>query len=196
MFITGLETDVEQLRQNWKSSLAVALGGIILPFIGGYGAALAFGLSFNQSIFFGLLLCATSVSISVQTLKEMNQLSIREGTTILGAAVIDDIVVVVLLAVMMSFLGAGTDASIGLVIGKKVLFFAIIWLAGWLLVPRIMKWLSPLQVTEAVISAALIICFLFVYFAEYMGVAGIIGSFAAGIAISQTRFKHEVEEMV
>ncbi|PWW35099.1 MULTISPECIES: cation:proton antiporter [Paenibacillus] len=194
MFIAGLETDLEQLKKNWKAAFAVAVGGIILPFIGGYGAAAAFGMSQTHALFFGLLFCATSVSISVQTLKDMNQLSSREGTTILGAAVVDDVLVVVILAVMMSLLGTGaTDTSISLLIGKKLLFFVVIIAASWFLVPRIMKWMAPLKVTETVITAGLIICFGFSYFAEWMGVAGIIGAFAAGIAISQTNFKHEVE---
>ncbi|MFE6078624.1 cation:proton antiporter [Paenibacillus sp. NPDC057886] len=194
MFIAGLETDLEQLKKNWKAAFAVAVGGIILPFIGGYGAAAAFGMSQTHALFFGLLFCATSVSISVQTLKDMNQLSSREGTTILGAAVVDDVLVVVILAIMMSLLGTGAnDTSISLLIGKKLLFFVVIIAASWFLVPRIMKWMAPLKVTETVITAGLIICFSFSYFAEWMGVAGIIGAFAAGIAISQTNFKHEVE---
>ncbi|MCG7385712.1 cation:proton antiporter [Paenibacillus sp. ACRRY] len=197
MFIAGLETDLEELKKNWKAAFAVAVGGIILPFIGGYGSAIAFGMSQTHALFFGLLFCATSVSISVQTLKDMDQLSSREGTTILGAAVVDDVLVVVLLAVMMSLLGTGAgDTSISLLIGKKLLFFVIIIAAGWFLVPKIMKWMAPLKVTETVITAGLIICFGFSYFAEWMGVAGIIGAFAAGIAISQTNFKHEVERKV
>ncbi|WP_338540708.1 cation:proton antiporter [Paenibacillus tundrae] len=197
MFIAGLETDLDQLKKNWKAAFAVAVGGVILPFIGGYGAAIGFGMTQTHALFFGLLFCATSVSISVQTLKDMNQLSSREGTTILGAAVVDDVLVVVLLAVMMSLLGTGAgDISISLLIGKKLLFFVIIIAAGWFLVPRIMKWMEPLKVTETVITAGLIICFGFSYFAEWMGVAGIIGAFAAGIAISQTSFKHEVESKI
>jgi len=193
MFIAGLETDLVQLRKNWKSAFAVALGGIILPFIGGYSASLFFGLSNNYALFMGLLLCATSVSISVQTLKDMNQLSTREGTTILGAAVVDDVLVVILLAFMMSLLGGGGDVSLGMVIGKKVLFFAGAAVIGIFVVPWIMKIFAPLRVTEALISGALIICFGFSWLAEWLGVAGIIGAFAAGIAISQTPYKHDVE---
>ncbi|WP_341280263.1 cation:proton antiporter [Paenibacillus sp. FSL H8-0537] len=196
MFIAGLETDLEQLRKDWKASLSVALGGIILPFAGGYGAAVLFGLSSGQAIFLGLLLSATSVSISVQTLKEMNKLSSREGTTILGAAVVDDVVVVVLLAVVMSLLGSGGDVSIPLLLGKKVLFFAVVIAASWWLVPFVMKRLSRFPVTEAAISAALVICFGFAYFADAMGVAGIIGAFAAGIAIGQTPLRHTVETKI
>ncbi|AJS60171.1 cation:proton antiporter [Paenibacillus sp. IHBB 10380] len=194
MFIAGLETDLDQLRRNWKSALAVAVGGIILPFLGGFAVAEVFGFPHNYALFMGVIFSATSVSISAQVLKDMNKLNSREGTTILGAAVVDDVLVVILLAVMMSLLGTGADVSLGLLIGKKVLFFAVIIVAGWLLVPRFMKIFAPLRVTEATMSAALIICFGFAYFADIMGMAGIIGSFAAGIAISQTSFKHTVEK--
>ncbi|OBZ10316.1 cation:proton antiporter [Bacillus sp. FJAT-26390] len=196
MFIAGLETDLEQLRENWKAAFAVAVGGIILPFVGGYGVAAALGLSSSEALFLGLLLCATSVSISVQTLKEMNQLSSKEGTTILGAAVVDDVVVVVLLAVMMSLLGTTDNVSIPLLIGKKALFFVIVIAVSIWVIPHFMKWFARFKITEAAMSAALIACFAFSYFAESMGVAGIIGAFAAGIAISQTSFKHDVESKV
>jgi monovalent cation:proton antiporter-2 (CPA2) family protein len=196
MFIAGLETDLDQLKKNWKPAFAVAVCGIILPFIGGYSAAIAFGFSQTYSMFFGIIFCATSVSISVQVLKEMNKLNTREGTTILGAAVIDDVLVVILLAGLMSAIGPVDDISITMLIGKKLLFFIVIFLAGWFVVPKIMKWMAPLKVTEAVITAALVICFGFAYFAESLQMAGIIGAFAAGIAIAQTDYRHIVEEKV
>ncbi|WP_456287688.1 cation:proton antiporter [Paenibacillus sp. AK002] len=196
MFIAGLETDLEQLKNNWKSAVAVAVGGIILPFIGGYGVAELFGFSVNYALFMGILFSATSVSISVQVLKDMDRLGSREGTTILGAAVVDDILVVILLAFMMSFLGSGQEVSLGLLIGKKVLFFIGVVMAGWFIVPRVMNKLSGLKVTEPVISMALVVCFGFSYFADWLGMAGIIGAFAAGIAISQTGLKHTVEQKV
>jgi Kef-type K+ transport system membrane component KefB len=174
----------------------VAIGGIILPLIGGYSAALAFGFEQSYALFFGVLFCATSVSISVQVLKEMDQLNTREGTTILGAAVVDDVLVVILLAFIMSILGQGSDVSLGLLIGKKILFFVVIIAACLWLVPLVMKWFARLKVTEPVISAGLILCFAFAYFAEWMQMAGIIGAFAAGIAVSQTPFKHQVEKKI
>lgn len=119
----------------------------------------------------------------------------RESTTMLGAAVFDDILVVILLAFAMSFLGTD-DVNLTMVILKKVVFFASIILIGWKGVPAIMRWLSPLRVSESIVSAALIICFSFAYFGELLGIAGIIGAFAAGIAISQTNYKHEVEKKV
>ncbi|URN94476.1 MAG: cation:proton antiporter [Candidatus Pristimantibacillus lignocellulolyticus] len=196
MFIAGLETDIEQMKKTWKSALAVAIGGIILPFIGGYTVGLAFGFSSNHSLFFATLFCATSVSISVQVLKELDQLNSREGATILGAAVIDDVLVVILLAFMMSFTGADEGSSIGMLVLNKVIFFVIIVLASIFIVPLLMKCLGKLKVTEPVISIAIVICFGFAYFAEYMHMAGIIGAFAAGIAVGQTPFRKTVEHKV
>ncbi|MGY0212356.1 cation:proton antiporter [Bacillus cereus] len=195
MFMAGLETDLEELNANRNSSLAVALVGIILPFVGGYVSGLVMGMEQGNAVFLGLLLCATSVSISVQTLRDLGKMKTRESTTMLGAAVFDDILVVILLAFAMSFLGTD-DVNLTMVILKKVVFFASIILIGWKGVPAIMRWLSPLRVSESIVSAALIICFSFAYFGELLGIAGIIGAFAAGIAISQTNYKHEVEKKV
>ncbi|PFY16073.1 sodium:proton antiporter [Bacillus toyonensis] len=195
MFMAGLETDLEELNANRNSSLAVALGGIILPFVGGYVSGLVMGMEQGNAVFLGLLLCATSVSISVQTLRDLGKMKTRESTTMLGAAVFDDILVVILLAFAMSFLGTD-DVNLTMLILKKVVFFASIILIGWKGVPAIMRWLSPLRVSESIVSAALIICFSFAYFGELLGIAGIIGAFAAGIAISQTNYKHEVEKKV
>jgi Kef-type K+ transport system membrane component KefB len=145
-------------------------------------------------LFLGLLLSATSVSISVQALKEMNRLKTPEGATILGAAVIDDVVVIIALAFLMSF--AGGDVNLTTVILKKVIFFAGAILVGWKVIPWCLKKFSSLKVTETVISSALIICFIYAYLAEYTGVAAIIGAYIAGVAISVTDFKHEVFEKV
>lgn len=196
MFIAGVETDLQQMKQNWKAAFAVAIGGVILPLFGGYGLGVLFNFTQGQAIFLGLLFCATSVSISVQTLKELNKLNSNEGTTILGAAVVDDVVVVILLAFVMSFLGAGSDVSLPLIVGKKVIFFVVIIAACIWLVPLLMKWFAKFKVTEVVLSMALIITFGFSYFAEWLGVAGIIGAFAAGLAIGQTPYKTEVEHKV
>lgn len=194
MFIAGLETDLKTMKESWLPALAVAVGGVILPFIGTYGVAVAFGFDQTHALFFSTLFCATSVSISVQVLKELNRLNSREGATILGAAVADDVLVVLLLAVIMSVLGTGKDISIAMTIGLKALFFVVVIAAGWWLVPRVMKWLSRLKVSEPVVSIALVIGLLFAYFADITGMAGIIGSFAAGLAISRTNFRHHVDE--
>ncbi|MGR3764208.1 cation:proton antiporter [Rossellomorea sp. NS-SX7] len=195
MFIAGLETDLDEFKRSGKSSTFVGFGGIIVPLFLGYFTGLMMDLTNLQSWFLGIVLSATSVSISVQALKEMNQLKTSEGTTILGAAVIDDVVVMIVLAFLMSFAGGG-DVALTTLVLKKVLFFtAAIW-AAWKVVPWFMKRFTHLPISESVISAALIICFLYAYAAEYTGVATIIGAYIAGIAIGLTKFKHEVFEKV
>ena len=190
MFLAGLETDLDEFKKSAKASTSVGLAGIIAPLGLGYLAGMAMGMHAFESLFLGLLLSATSVSISVQTLKELGQLKSREGATVLGAAVIDDVVVILALAFLMSF--SGGDVDLGMVILKKVIFFGAIILLSWKVVPWVLKRFAPLQVTEPVVTGALIICFLFAYFADYTGVANIIGAYIAGIAISLTNFKNEI----
>lgn len=198
MFLAGLETDLQDLNENKKAALLVAIGGVIFPILMTYGVAQWFDFTTPQAIFLGLLLAATSVSISVQTLRELGWLNTKEGSALLGAAVLDDIIVVILIAVAMSLFGtsSGLEESIGIVIGKQVVFFIILFLAGKWLVPILIKVFSTFKVTQVVISAGLIIAFGFAFFAESLGVAGIIGSFFAGIAIRQTKYREEIEHKV
>ena len=192
MFFAGLETDLQQLKKNRNASIAVALGGIILPFAGGYALGLISGMTNNEAMFIGLLLSATSVSISVQTFKELGHLKSRESATVLGAALVDDVIVVVLLAVMTSFL-AGGEINLGLLLGKKVLFFVVATFVSWKMVPYVMRKLALVKTNEPVIKAGIVLCFVFAWFAESLGVAGVIGAFIAGVAISQTQYHKEVE---
>ncbi len=194
MFIAGLETDIKEFKRTGKSSTYVGFGGIIVPLVLGYFSGILLNLTVTESWFLGLLLSATSVSISVQALKEMGQLKSPEGATILGAAVIDDVVVIIALAFLMSF--AGGDVDLTTVILKKVLFFAGAILIAWKGVPWFLRKFTSLKVTETVISSALIVCFVYAYLAEYTGVAAIIGAYIAGVAISVTDFKHEIFEKV
>ncbi|HZG82269.1 MAG TPA: cation:proton antiporter, partial [Brevibacillus sp.] len=169
MFVAGLETDVNEFKRSAKAATNVGVAGILAPLGLGYVAGMLMGMHAFESIFLGLLLSATSVSISVQTLKELDQLKSKEGSTIMGAAVIDDILVILGLAFLMSF--AGGDVNLGMVVLKKVIFFGAIILLSWKVVPWFLKRFAPLQVTETVLTGGLILCFLFAYFAEYTGVA-------------------------
>lgn len=192
MFIAGLETDVKEFKANAKAATYVGIGGIILPFIGGYGSGMLLGLNVMESMFFGLVLTATSVSITVQVLREMNKLKSKEGVAILGAAVLDDILVIVMLAFLMSFMGS--DVSVGMVLLKKFAFFAIAIMLVWKVLPWAMMRLAKFKIPQAPLCAALLICLGFAYFAEYTGVAAIIGAYLAGIAIGLTPYGHSVME--
>jgi Kef-type K+ transport system membrane component KefB len=164
--------------------------GVVFPLAGGYLLSSMLGMNTFEALFFGLVLSATSVSISVQTLREMNKLQSREGMAILGAAVLDDIIVIILLAFLMSFIGG--DVSIGQVILTKAAFFAVALLAAWKVVPWVLSKLSAFRIPHAPIAAALLICFAFAYYAESTGVAAIIGAYLAGIAIGQTNMGHQI----
>ncbi|OKL35586.1 cation:proton antiporter [Domibacillus mangrovi] len=194
MFAAGLETDIDEFKRAGKASAYVGFGGMIVPFVFSYIVGIMLHFTTMQALFLGLLLSATSVSISVQALKELKQLKTREGTTILGAAVIDDVVIIVALAFLMSF----TDGDVHLttVILKKALFFIGTILVGWKVVPWFLKKVTRLNVTETLLTSALIICFVFAYFAEYTGIAAIIGAYIAGVSINITSFKNEVFKKV
>ena len=190
MFIAGLETDIHEFRRTWKASTFVGISGIIVPLLAGYLSGVLLNMTTIEALFLGLLLSATSVSISVQALKELNKIQSKEGTTILGAAVIDDVLVIIALAFLMSM--AGDEVNLSMMIIKKVLFFTCAILVAWKVVPWLLKKFAPLKVTESLVSGALIICFLFVYTAELTGVAGIIGAYIAGVAIGQTEYKYKI----
>ncbi|MEH7085930.1 cation:proton antiporter [Neobacillus drentensis] len=194
MFIAGLETDIHEFRRTWKASTFVGISGIIVPLLAGYLSGVLLNMTTIEALFLGLLLSATSVSISVQALKELNKIQSKEGTTILGAAVIDDVLVIIALAFLMSM--AGDEVNLSMMIIKKVLFFSCAILVAWKVVPWLLKKFAPLKVTESLVSGALIICFLFVYTAELTGVAGIIGAYIAGVAIGQTEYKHKIFKKV
>lgn len=193
MFLAGLETDLEELKSRSRAAVLVGLGGILLPFAAGTWLGQWMGLELYPSVFLGLLLSATSVSISVQSLREMNRLKTPEGTTILGAAIIDDVVVVLLLAFLMGLAGSA-DATFTDVLWKKAAFFLIAVLVAWKGVPWLMRLLSGFRTTEAVTAAAFIICFGFAAFSHLAGVATIIGAYIAGVAVSLTPYRTEVTE--
>ncbi|PFP26838.1 sodium:proton antiporter [Bacillus sp. AFS073361] len=194
MFIAGLETDIHEFRRTWKASTFVGISGIIVPLLAGYLSGIMLNMTTIEALFLGLLLSATSVSISVQALKELNKIQSKEGTTILGAAVIDDVLVIIALAFLMSM--AGDEVNLNMMIMKKVLFFTVAILVAWKIVPWLLKKFAPLKVTESLVTGALIICFLFSFAAELTGVAGIIGAYIAGVAIGQTDNKHKIFKKV
>src|SRR3972149_6768973 len=107
MFIAGLETDLEQMRRVGRVAVAAGVAGVVVPLLLGLAVALLFGFGVQKSAFMGIVLTATSVSITVQTLIELRQLDSKEGTTLLGAAVVDDVIALVVLSVFVAVSLAG-----------------------------------------------------------------------------------------
>lgn len=192
MFSAGLETDIGELKKCGKASFIIAVIGVIVPLLGGFAVSALFNTGENtlttskflQNIFIGIILTATSVSITVETLKELGKLSTRAGNAILGAALIDDILGIVALTIVTSL--ANPEVEIATVLLKILGFFVFAALFGVLFHILFVKWTD--RTTEKlhrynVMSFAF--CLLFAYIAEaFFGVADITGAFLAGILIS------------
>jgi len=129
----------------------------------------------------------------VQTFRELGKLNSRESTTVLGAAIVDDILVVFGLTIVLGLLTA-SEISLAWVIGKKVIFIFLAVIMVWKGIPFALRKFAHLKRTEPVLGISIFLCLIFSLAAEYFGVAGIIGAFAAGLAISRTEFKHQIEK--
>lgn len=199
MFSAGLETDIKELKKCGLASFIIALIGVIVPLAGGFGVAYLFNNGestlptsvFLQNIFIGIILTATSVSITVETLKELGKLSTNAGNAIIGAALIDDILGIIALTVVTSL--ADPSVEIGKVLLKILLFFICGGLFGVLFHILFVRWTDRTTAKlhrYNVMSFAF--CLLFAYAAEeFFGVADITGAFLAGILIStSTKIKY------
>jgi Kef-type K+ transport system membrane component KefB len=198
MFIAGLETDIAEMRRVGRVAFWAAFGGVVLPLAGGAVTAMAFGLPlFWTGLFIGTILTATSVSISAQTLMELNALRTREGSTILGAAVIDDVMGIILLSVVVAFARASGGVSpldIAWIVVRMAFFFGGAILLGRYF-ERVGAWADRLAVSQSLLAVVLVVALLYAWAAEYVGgVAAITGSYLAGVLFAQTRFKTAIDQ--
>ncbi len=190
MFLAGLETDLKEMKKVGVASFVGATGGVILPFVAGLALArYVGGYDWFPSVFIGTILTATSVSISAQTLIEMGKLKSKEGMTILGAAVIDDVMGIILLSFVVALHGAsGGEAAepVWWIIIKMVVYFAVAILLGGKVVPWLLRWAAKWQGTETGFAMAIVLGLLFAFSAEAVGkVAAITGSYLLGVIIAQ-----------
>ena len=189
MFSAGLETNIDELKKSGKASFIIALLGVLVPLVMGAGLTYFFNPSGNvlENIFVGVVLTATSVSITVETLKEMGKLSTKVGNTILAAALIDDILGLVCLTVVSSMGGEGVN--IGIVLLKILLFFVFTAIIGFVCY-KLFRWYSNRVKGKNLRRfpiAAFALCLFMAWVAEAIfGVADIIGAFAAGVIIATT----------
>ena len=192
MFSAGLETDLKEIKANALASFIVALIGVIVPLIGGFlGYALYFHTDFAdyqevlKSVFIGVVLTATSVSITVETLRELGRLKGRVGTTILGAAVIDDILGIIVLTIVTSL--KDTSVNPVTVMVKIVLYFIVIGIL-FFLVSKCKPLIESEGQKRRVTVFALAFCFLLSYISEkFFGIADITGAYIAGLIISNVQ---------
>ncbi|MGX7030651.1 cation:proton antiporter [Vagococcus zengguangii] len=194
MFLAGIESDFNRLKKYLKPSVAVAILGIIMPMVMFYLTSLLFGFGSKEGLFISLIFSATSLSITIQVLKELNYVQTREGSVVVGAALLDDIMVVILLNIVMSLLTPGVGlAQVGQLLLATVLFFVGVFLFQRFLLPIILKIYDKVSVPEKNLAFGLALAFLFSFIAETLGMSDIIGAFFAGIMLSQTEVGHEIE---
>ncbi len=187
MFVAGLETDVAQLRRVGRAAFTSALGGVVLPFVAGVALAQAFAMPIVPSLFIGALLTATSVSISVEVLRDLGHLHSREGTTILGAAVIDD----VLGLIVLSFVVAARGGASGVLpVIHLALFLPLATLVGLTVVPRLARWAARQPIEHAGLIASLVIALTYAWSAEALGnIAAITGAYLAGLSVARSEIR-------
>lgn len=195
MYTAGLETNISELKSCGKASAIIAILGVMIPLVVGYAVAAMFNTSpsaFMENIFIGVILTATSVSITVETLKEMGKLSTKSGNAILGAALIDDVLGIVALTIVTS-LSSG-NVNVWLVLAKIVVFFVISVIIGLHLHKWIDKWMMKSDKDRRRFSVlAFAFCLAYAFVAEeFFGVADITGAFIAGLIISNTSRSHYV----
>ena len=193
MFSSGLETNLKDLLKTGPVAFAIACAGVFVPLLGGallymafYGTAPWGSEKFYMAVFIGIILTATSVSITVETLREMNKLKGKVGTTILSAAIIDDVIGILVLTFVIGF--KNPDSNPGKVVINTFLFFLVAVVAGFVLFKLFRIVDSKYPHTRRIPILGLALCLILAYCAEkYFGIADITGAYVAGIILCSIR---------
>jgi len=196
LFQIGLESNIHEMRKVGLKAGLVAIVGVVLPFVLGtfvVGPWLLPGLSLNAYLFLGATLTATSVGITARVFKDLKKLQTKEAQIVLGAAVIDDVLGLIILAVVSAMVTVGS-VSAGMVTwitAKAILFLIGSIVIGQILAPRLGKWFAKIQTGVAMkftlaISFGLIVS----YLAQKIGLAPIVGAFAAGLVLDPVHFRY------
>lgn len=201
MFSAGLGTELSELKENWVSALVVATIGVIVPVAGGFaGYAIFFHVPMNEydeilkAVFVGVVLSATSVSITVETLRELGRLKGKVGTTILGAAVIDDILGIVVLTIVTSL--QDSSVKISIVLLKIVLYFVMIAILTFILL-KFKRFLEQWNRQRRIAILAVSFCLILSFISETVfGIADITGAYFAGLILCTTEIGPYVSRRV
>lgn len=200
MFSAGLETNLKDLVKTGPIACLIACAGVFVPLVGGsllymgfYGTAPWGSDKFYTAVFVGVIMTATSVSITVQTLKELGKLKGKVGTTILSAAIIDDIIGIIVLTFVIGF--KSPDSNPGKVVINTVLFFIFAFIVGFISYKVFKKVDERYPHTRRIPIAGLAYCFALAFIAEhYFGIADITGAYVAGIILCSIRDSDYIAE--
>lgn len=196
MFIAGLESDLTMLKKYFRPGVLVAVIGVVVPVVTIWAFSEWWGFNFTAASFLGITFAATSVSISVEVLKELDALDSPGGATILGAAVVDDILTVIILSVAVGVFGTGAGTSqlpLWVTLLEQVAYFGVIYLVVRFAAPYLMHLAERLYPTASVTIMSLLLCLGMAYLADLLGLSAVIGAFFAGVAVSQTPYRRKVD---
>lgn len=201
MFLAGLETNLKEFKKAGLTSLLIAIGGIILPMVLGTLSAYMFYSNFYENLFIGVILTATSVSISVEVLNELGKLNTKSGINILGAAVIDDVIGLLVVSFVLA-LGSSSHSSSSplnsiILVSLKVLLFCALSIISIIFIPKLFtknfsKKIKPDVFCIFGLAFALIIG----YLAENLGIAAITGAYVWGLSLSPVSHKDFLADKV
>ncbi len=198
LFEIGLESDPQTFLRVWKSSIGVAVIGVLAPFALGYALAVATGLGTLQAVFIGATLMATSVAISVRVLDDFGKLHTTEGKIILGAAVIDDILVLLALSVIISLADRGAVSGLDVVKASApaILFLCVAILVGIRYVHLFSRLVNIMNTRGSLVIMAMTFALFLGESAELVGLAPIIGAFAAGLVLARAEHQAHITERI
>jgi Kef-type K+ transport system membrane component KefB len=196
MFLAGLELHLGELAGHRKVALFASTAGLVLTIALGWGTGRIFQLDHAGAILLGLALGATSVSISARTLMEMGVLRSRVGLSLLGAAVVDDILSILAFSVFLAVMnGSGNGWDLLWLAARMVLFLGLSAAFGLWLLPHLVRWVSRLSISQGVLALALVTLLAYGLAAELVGnMAALIGAFLAGLMFARTPEKARIEQ--
>ncbi len=196
MFLAGLELNLSDLAETGKTAAFAGTLGVVVPLGLGLGVGLLFDMSFTSALFLGLILAATSVSISAQTLMELGVLRSRVGLSLLGAAVFDDILVVLGLSIFTALTssGGGSLLTVALIAGRMMVFLGGGMVLGMRLLPALSRRVARLPISQGLLAFVVVVMLLYGWTAEMLGsMAAITGAFMAGLIFSRSPVKERIE---
>lgn len=198
MFLAGIETNIDQMKASGKSASLIAILGVVLPLVTGAFFASFFSDNLYESIFIGIVLSATSVSITVETLTELGKLNTRVGINVLGAAVIDDILGLLLISVLLATNSSGGVAggSLAFTLIKIALFCGVSLLAIAIVPKYLNKYLKAMEHSRTLVTFVIAGILVIAFFAEELGIAAITGAYLFGLLLSKFVHKEYIERNI
>lgn len=196
MFLAGLETNLNEFKKAGLSAFVIAVAGITVPLLLGTFSAYLFFHNFLENVLIGVILTATSVSITVETLTELGKLNTRAGINILGAAVIDDILGLMIISVLLAVSGKGGHGGSASLIFTitEILIFCIVSVIAIMFLPKVLnKLLKDIKPSRTFLTFAIAAALLAAFIAESLGIAAITGAYLCGLVLSQFVHKETLE---